>query len=143
MGKIERGEKQYATGVTLDNSGDMKGALKSYSKAMRASKHPMAFYCRACVYKDMGKYKEAIADFRSYMDHGPRSSPEWSASQTTIEELEAKISKAASVKGARSPHLCPRCNTNFLITEWDAQGIAGAQKLECPACGGTMIKIRP
>ena len=91
--KIVKSKEFFRIGVNCDNSNDLKGAINNYSKAIKLNKHPMAFYHRACVYKDMGKYKEAIEDFKGYLKYGSSSSQEMSASKVTIEELERKTIK--------------------------------------------------
>jgi tetratricopeptide (TPR) repeat protein len=141
--KMVKSEEYFRIGVKCDNSGDMEGAINNYSKAISLNKHPMALYCRACVYKHLGKYKEAIEDFKGYLKYGPSSSSEAIASKITIEELEREISRVSSIKGERSNVLCPRCKNNFIITARNVNGFFGSQKLECPNCGSCIIKLRP
>ena len=78
-------------GIKCDNSNDLQGAIKNYSKSINLNKNPMAFYCRACVYQDQKKYKKAIEDFKSYLKYGPSNTKEANASRVSIDELERKI----------------------------------------------------
>lgn len=138
--RLMKSKEHFDKGVRCDNAGDLAGAINHYSKAIRIDNHPMAYYHRACVYKDMGKYKEAIGDFKSYLKYGPQNTNEARASKITIEELERKTASLSKIQGERSSVLCPRCKTPMLITARNVQGMMGSQQLHCPGCGMSMIK---
>ena len=87
----KKSEEYFKMGIRCDNSDDLEGAIKHYSKAINLNKHPMAFYYRACVYQDQKKYKQAIDDFKSYLKYGPNNTKEAIASRVSINELERKI----------------------------------------------------
>lgn len=91
MQNFQKSEQFYNRGIDCDNAGDLNGAIENYTKAIKLNNHPMAYYSRACVYKDLGKYKKAIKDSESYLKYDPASSPEATASRVTIEELKQKI----------------------------------------------------
>ncbi|MDA3954585.1 MAG: hypothetical protein PF485_13135 [Bacteroidales bacterium] len=136
-------EKHFKIGINCDNSGDLNGAIYSYSKAIGLNKYPMAYYYRACVYKDQGKYKDAIKDFKGYLKYGSSNSKEAIASRVTIEELKSEITRTSSIKGERSKDLCPKCKNNLIITAKNVDGFMGSQKHECPNCGMSIVKLKP
>ena len=58
-------QRHFDRGVDLDNAGNTSEAIKKYTEAIKVDNHPMAYYCRACIYKNLGKHKKAIEDFQS------------------------------------------------------------------------------
>jgi len=131
----------YQRGVNLDNAGKTSEAIQEFNKAIEIDNHPMAYYFRACIYKDLRKFKEAIEDFKSYLKHGSETTPEGIASRVTIEELEEKLKRSSKPKGKRSKVLCPICKCNLFIVDEDIDGFQGSLKLECPECGQITIKL--
>ena len=141
MERQEKSEDFFKKGVQCDNAQDLGKAIRFYSKSIRLTKHPKAFYNRACIYKDQWKYKKAIKDFKSYLKHGPTNSREASASEISIRELENIIAKCSSVGGKSSNYPCPRCKSKFIIV---GNGhFPGSIALRCPRCGLSMIKLKP
>ncbi len=141
MGKAEKSAEFFKKGIDRDNAKDLEGAIAFYSKSIRLTKHPKAFYNRACVYMAQNKYKEAIKDFKNCLKYGPSDSNEAMASEYTIEQLEKRISMASSAAGKPSNYPCPRCKNKFVIT---GKGhFPGSIKLVCPKCGMTMTNLKP
>ena len=141
LSNAQRGNLHYERGVGLDNAGKTAEAIREFTRAIRASKHPMAYYVRACIYQDQREFKKAIRDFRGYLKHGSETGPEGIASRVCIEELEEKITASSKTRGKRSKHMCPLCKCNLIIVAEDVDGFQGSQKLTCPECGQTTIKL--
>ncbi len=131
----------YQRGIKLDNAGNTSGAIQEFTKAIEIDNHPMAYYCRACIYKDLRKFKEAIEDFRSYLKYGSETTPEGVASRVSIEELEKKLKPSSKPQGKKSKMLCPMCKCNLIIVDENIEGFEGSLKLECPECGQTTVKM--
>jgi len=131
----------YQRGNKLDNAGNTSEAIQEYTKAIEIDNHPMAYYCRACIYKDLRKFKEAIDDFRSYLKYGSETTREGIASRVCIEELEKKLSPSPKPTGKQSNVLCPKCRCNLIIVGENIGGFKGSLKLECPECGQTTVKL--
>jgi tetratricopeptide (TPR) repeat protein len=81
----------YQKGIELDNAGNVSEAIQEFTRAIEMDNHPMAYYCRACIYQDMYNYREAIADFKSYIKYVPEKTRENIAAHVCIEELEEKL----------------------------------------------------
>jgi tetratricopeptide (TPR) repeat protein len=136
-----RSDGHFKRGVDLDNAGDINGAIREYTEAIQLDNHPLAYYCRACAYKDLRRHKEAIGDFRSYLKYGSESTPEGIASRVSIEELENKLSDSPKLEGKRSKVICPLCRCNLIIVAENIDGFEGSKKLKCPECGQTTVKL--
>lgn len=131
----------YQRGCKLDNAGETSEAIQEFTKAIEKDNYPMAYYCRACIYKDQREFKKAIEDFRSYLKYGSETTPEGTASRVTIEELEIKLKPSSKPQGEKSNVLCPMCKCNLFIVEKNVGGFAGSLKLECPECGQITVKM--
>lgn len=141
MSNAQRGNRHYELGVGLDNAGKTAEAIREFTRAIRASKHPMAYYARACIYQDQREFKKAIKDFRGYLEYGSETSREGIASRVCIEELEEKLAVSSKTRGKRSKHKCPSCGCDLIIVAEDVDGFQGSQKLTCPECGRTTINL--
>jgi tetratricopeptide (TPR) repeat protein len=128
-------------GRDLDNAGKIDEAIREYTKAIQLTNNTLAYYNRACLYKDQRKFKEAIEDFRSYLKYGQATTPQGYSCQAAIKELEKKLKPASQPKGEKSNVLCPTCKCNLFIAEKDVDGVEGILKLECPECGQTTVKL--
>lgn len=131
----------YQRGINLDNAGNTSAAIQEFNNAIEIDNHPMAYYCRACTYKDLRKFKEAIEDFQSYLKYGSETTPEGIASRVTIEELEEKLKRSSNPQGKRSKLLCAICKCNLFIVGENIDGFKGSLKLKCPECGQITIKL--
>lgn len=141
MSVAELSNRHYNRGIDLDNMGNTTEAIQEFTKAIELNNHPMAYYSRACIYQDLRKFKEAIEDFRSYLEYGSESSREGIASRVCIEELERKLAAASKIQGERSELMCPMCRCNLIIVERNFQGFRGSRVLRCPECGQTTVKM--
>jgi len=76
--KWQEAWKQYEYGDYLYNHGRYADALMRYSSAIAIHEgHFRSYYMRGVTYQDLGKHKEALADYNNSIKFGPKWAPAW------------------------------------------------------------------
>lgn len=93
-GDIELAKRYYAVGEELYRRSDYDGALKEFQRAYMAVPKPDLLYNIARCYEGLGKRKEAIDNYRSYLAKASPSARDRSIVKARIANLERKVKQA-------------------------------------------------